>query len=80
MVGDKWWGWLHKNGVVTITQQDPNLRWSAARHTTHPVVRVVGPFLEDLADEFEGDQRMVRRRIMAALYNTSLGKVIEVTR
>lgn len=77
MCGDKWWGYLHDNNVVTITQQDP--RVYHAQRIGHyevdqvevtrcaAVTKVVGPFAEDLADEFEGDIKMVRRKIMAAL-------------
>ena len=67
MYGDKWWGYLHENGVVTITAQDPTFypNWHIAMNT----MKIVGPFEEDLADELEGNSKMVRRRIMAALFD-----------
>lgn len=65
---NKWWGYEHENGVVTISQQDPRF----ARSAFFGVKRIVGPFEEDLADELEGNQRMVRRRIMAAIKDKPL--------
>lgn len=72
MYGDNWWGYLMSNGVVTITPQHPMYDALIAGHRRDLVVKVVGPFAEDLADELEGDQRMVRRRIIAAIYDKPL--------
>ncbi len=85
MYGDKWWGYLHDNGVVTISPQDPKLYHtqrmsrlaldggrSYQNGVFKAVVKVVGPFAEDLADDFEGDQKMVRRKIMAAIHERPL--------
>lgn len=77
MYGDKWWGWLSKSGVVTITPQDPT--WAYPSHLTLQTVKVVGPFTEDLADELEGDIKMVRRKIMAAIYDTPLESMLRET-
>ena len=76
MYGDQWWGYLHKNGVVTIAQSDPLLLVPQFRRA-YSVAKVVGPFAEDLADEFEGNQKMVRRRIIAALYDKPLMDVTD---
>jgi len=76
MRGDKWWGYLHTNGVVTITQSDPRLLLRQFS-TQNVAIKVVGPFEEDLADDLEGDQKMVRRRIIAALYDKPLEDVTD---
>lgn len=74
MYGDKWWGSLSASGVVTITQQDPS--WPRQPHVKRwKPVKVVGPFAEDLADELEGDNKMVRRRILAAIYDKPLEEI-----
>ena len=70
MVDDLWWGYLHANGVVSIRRMGPHPHRDAHLSRRVPVVKVVGPFAEDIADVFEGDIKMVRRRIMAAIYNT----------
>lgn len=74
MYGDKWWGYLHANGVVTISPEDPHLRYGSFC-LNHPDERMVGPFTEDWADEFEGDIKMVRRRIIAAMYDRPVEEV-----
>lgn len=79
MIGDKWWGYKHKNGVVTISPQEPQsfvLR-STKQWTWNDIKRVVGPFEESLEDVFEGDNKMVRRKIMAALDNQPLDEAVQ---
>jgi hypothetical protein len=81
MYGDKWWGYVHVNGVVTITPEDPHyyherrMRMRPPHHIS-PVKKIVGPFVEDLADELEGDIKMVRRKIMSALYDKPLEELL----
>lgn len=83
MYGDQWWGYLHDDGVVTVSRHAPpqyRLQQvyslaASARPKFRAVVKVVGPFTEDLADEFEGDQKMVRRKIMAALHEKPLEEI-----
>lgn len=73
MIGDKWWGYEHMNGVVTISPQEPGLGPLSTRRWA----RVVGPFEESLEDVFEGDNKMVRRKIMAALDNQPLDEAVQ---
>lgn len=76
MIGDKWWGYLQQSGFVTITKTDP-ARHSRIRLNGHHVVQIVGPFEESLEDVFEGDNKMVRRKIMAALDNQPLDEAVQ---
>lgn len=93
VIDDLWYGYLHMNGVVHVSRHEPKDYHDAFSNTVRmqqrrpladraemaPVTKVVEPFKEDIADVFEGDQKMVRRRIMAAIYNTPLEQVDEAT-
>jgi len=74
MYGDKWYGYLHANGMVTISLQQPT--WMSPNWLAR-TTKIVGPFTEDLADYLEGDQKMVRRRILAAIYDKPLEEITD---